>query len=112
MALEELMLVEGPVLHYDAGFRRVLEDHMTYLRSHASTISMDVDAGVAYRFESDFYGLLNNFRVPAYLHWLTLRMNRLVNPTDFKAEARPILIPNETVVGRILQSHQTSRRVT
>ena len=40
MSLDALAIAEGPTLYYDDGFRAVIEDHMTYLRSHPTTTTI------------------------------------------------------------------------
>lgn len=112
MKIDDLLTSPGSSIYYDEGFRRVLEDHMTYLREHSTTATINLDASVVYKYEFDFFGLLAAYRVPAHLHWVVMRMNKLRCPTEAGLEIDQLLIPDATVVDRIRQSHMTTRRVT
>lgn len=112
MALSELMIADGPAIYYDAGFRVVLEDHMNFLRTSPTTTVLVIPPGEAWKFEFDLYGLLRKYGVAPHLHWLTMRMNKMTSPEEFTADIEQLLIPDQVVVSRLQQSHQTSRRVT
>lgn len=112
MALKDLMRDDGSAIYYDPVFRGVLEDHLSYLRALTSTTRLAVPPGEAYRFEFDLYGFLAKYGVPVQLHWVTMRMNNYTSPEEFTGEVSELLIPDHTVVDRIRQSHQTSRRIT
>lgn len=112
MKVDNLMTTEASSIYYDDGFRHVLEDHLTYLREHASTVSLNLDASLVYMYEFDFFGLLAAYRIPVQLHWLVMRMNKLRCPTEAGLDINSILVPDATVVDRIRQSHMTTRKVT
>ena len=111
MQIDQLMLQEGGTTYYDNTFRGVLEDHMTYLRTHPTTTVLTVDAGKAHKFEFDIFGLLADYGISAHLHWLIMRMNNLVDPTKFGLQFESLLIPNVNTVDQIRQSHMTTRRL-
>jgi hypothetical protein len=111
MKIDSLMVSPGASIYYDADFRNVLEDHMTYLRQHSSTAQIDVEATKAIKYQFDLFGLLREYRVPEQLHWLTMRMNNMTSPTDATADISSLLVPDHTEVGRIAQAHQTTRRI-
>jgi hypothetical protein len=114
MPIDDLMLDPGPTIYYNDEFRRVLEDHMTVLRTSAGTRIIDIDAGTAYKFEADFYGLLVQLNVPLHLHWVVLRVNNMTNPSEFKVprtEGIELRIPDPNAIGQILQSHRTTRKI-
>lgn len=112
MVIDDLMVQSGASIYYDDGFRNVLEDHMTVLRNDATTRVIDIDAGRAYKYESDLYGLLQLYNVPTHLHWLVMRMNRLTSPMDYPATMYALLIPDPAVIERLRQSHMTTRTVS
>ncbi len=112
MALKDLMLPDGASIFYDPGFRVVLEDHMSYLRTNDQTNVLNVSVGDAHRYESDFYGYLRNNGVPANLFWVCLRMNKMSDPNEFGDKFQIVLVPDINVVERIRQSHMTTRKVS
>jgi hypothetical protein len=111
MAIEALMVADGPAVYYEANLRVVLEDHLTFLRQHPSTVQLNVTEGDAYRFEYDLYGFLRRFGVTGQVHWLVMRMNHMTDPSEFGPQYTELLVPSEQTVGQIVQSHQTTRRV-
>lgn len=112
MTIEKLLAEAGPVIDYDDGFRAVLEDHMTYLRNSSSTTPIMVKPGEAYKYEADLFGLLSHLNIPQNLHWVTMRVNDMTSPTHAKADIQTLLIPSETVIGQIRQTHQTTHKLS
>ena len=112
MQIDLLAYNEGASIYYDPSFRIVLEDHMYYLRTHPNTSYVTADAGKMYVYEFDLFGLLFNIGIPSYLHWIVMRMNNLSSPTDALNKEGTLLIPDADVIGRIQQSHSSSRRIT
>lgn len=110
-AIDALASDPGPAVYYTAAFRNVLEDHMTYLRGHTSTQSLDVPPILLDRFEFDLPGLLNQFRIPAYMHWVVMRMNSLVSLTDVPRDLKSILVPDGTLVGKLQQVYRTTTKL-
>lgn len=111
MPVDNLMRDAGPSIYYDPDFRNVLEAHMTVLRQ-TSTEQIVVEAAAAYKYEFDFFSLLFYHGVPAYLHWIVMRMNNFTSPTDNKRDIGNLILPDQRVVSRILSSHKTSRKIT
>lgn len=99
-------------IYYNEGFRRVLEDHMNYLRTHSKTRSIDVDAGLAYRFEYDFYGLLNNYNISHHLHWIILRMLDKTSPMDIDRNLTSFLLPDQSELDVIRSNHMTTNKIS
>jgi len=105
------MLQSGPNIYYTAELRRVLEDHLTYLKNHASTNVIGIEPIKAYKYEFDLYSLLNEYNVPMHLHWLVMRMNDMTTPTEATKSIDHLLVPDFRTVERIRQSHVTTRRL-
>jgi hypothetical protein len=112
MAIESLLAETGPSIDYDQGFRAVLEDHMTYLRNHPSTTAINVQPGEAYKYEADLFGLLTFLRIPRNLHYPTMRVNGYSSPLQAKSDIQILMIPSETVIGQIRQTHQTTHKLS
>lgn len=98
--------------YYSKGFRVILEDHMTFLRTHPNTKPVEVTPGEAYRYESDFYGLLTYKAIPMHLHHLILRMNNMMNPAHVTADLKYFLLPDQSVVSRLLSVYKTGDRLS
>lgn len=112
MKIDSQLVDSGPSIYYDPAFRNVLEDHLTYLRTHEKTQLIAVDVMQAYRFEGDLNGLLSYYRVPVYLQWLVMRMNKFTSPLDASKDLISLIVPDYTTVEQIRQSHMTVRRIS
>jgi hypothetical protein len=109
--IDSLMTDSGPAIYYDTTFMNVLEDFMTYLRTHPTTNIVDIDQMLAYKYEFDFFGLLAQYGIPPNLHWVTLRMNNMTSPNDFAKKAIVLLVPNASTIEAIRQSHMSTRLI-
>lgn len=112
MPIEAYLLETGPSIYYNEDFLSVLEDHLTFLRNHHSTRTVVVTEGEAYKFEADLYGLLSFIKVPRHLHYITMRVNSYSSPLTIRANISQLLIPDETLLAQIAQTHQTTHRLT
>ena len=112
MAIDDLMFDAGAPVFYDQGFRNVIEDHMTYLRTHPNTGVRQVEPGRAYKYEADFYGLLQFLDIPAALHWVVLRLNGMTSPTEYTPDRLSILLVDPTLIEQLRSSHMSTRVIT
>lgn len=108
MPINQLMVDSGAAIYYDADFRRVLETHLGLLRNLEETRWVEIKQHLAYKYEYDFYGLLQELSVPQHLHWVILRVNNMVDPREFKTEMAQFLYPPAEVVDRIRKLYATT----
>lgn len=108
MLIDNLMLGGDNPVFYAEGFRNVLEDAMNWLITHPQTKTQALDAGIAYRFESDFFGLCNYYNIPYQFHWLCMRMSGLVSPDEMTREQTLLLQPNPSIIQQMLALYQSA----
>lgn len=106
--IDSLQRSEGTAIYYDADFRITLDNHLNYLRTHPTTVVMDITPTQAYTHEGDFYALLTALNVPRHLFWLILRMNNLTNPAELTKELTFIIHPSSDQLNLIRQRHLIS----
>lgn len=111
MATINAMVQAGPDIYYDEAFRRVLEDHMTYLRNLPSTSKLDVEGIDVIRYQADFFGLLAKLGVPLYLHWVVLRMTGLSSPAKIPDDLSYVLLPDEAEITRLKQTVLATNKI-
>lgn len=111
MQINSLMIDPGPSVFYTDSFRVVLESFLPILKDSANTTQIHIDARAAYKYEADFFGLLSEINIPPYLHWLVLRMNNFTSPLDSDTTLNTLLVPNETTIDYIRQSHMSVNRI-
>lgn len=97
-------------IYYNTEFRRFLETYMHYIRDHKQTKVEDIDPHDAYKYEGDFYGLLQKIGVQPNIHWLVMRVNDLTNPNEAGEKTTRILLPDEALLSRLSQIFQSLQR--
>ena len=112
MQINNLAMDAGPDIYYDKDFRRTLEAHIPYLKKHPTSTILTVTPDIVQRYEFDFYGLLAYYNIPAWMHWIILRMNDFVSPSIFPIEITEILMPLVGTVDQIQQIYNTSHSPT
>lgn len=69
---------------------------------------LTIDAMDAYQFEGDLFSLLAKHNIPAFYHWITMRLNDFYSPTEFNESHRLLLIPDMNYLHRFYKTHQFS----
>lgn len=111
-SVNRLLVQDDSSTYFDSGFRTVLEDHMTYLRTHADTVAIAVTPMQAYKYEFDMTGLLLELLIPVKMHWTIVRMNHLTSLTQVPADLTQLLIPPEQQLSRIKQAYESAKKVS
>ncbi len=111
MYINNLMVPAGPDIYYGHGFHVVLEDHMSFLKEHPTSRVLTLEPMLAYKFEGDLFGLLLELNIPMQLHWIVMRMNNYRAPYDFDKGTGFLIVPDESTVDMIRQSHMSTRKL-
>lgn len=98
---------EVEAVHNDLAYLNMMESHLTYLRTVDAVKVSAVSEHQGYKFEGDFYGLLDDLMVDKEYHYTTLRLNGYESTTDFKGDVTHILIPNFSTVNLLKNIYQT-----
>lgn len=111
-SVDSLMVQPGSDVFYTDGLRNVLEDHMTYLRTHASTRVLDVTPMQAHRYEFDLIGLLNELGIPPQLHWVVARMNHFNGFQEVPEDLVKLLVPDDKEIAKLQQIYNTTSSIS
>lgn len=77
----------------------VLVSYLANIKSNASLVNLNnLDT---YKYESDFYGILNNLNIPIAYHPITLRLNGFTDTGLYNTDITSILVPNTTLLNQI-----------
>jgi hypothetical protein len=87
--------------YYNPDFRNVLEDHFSLLKTISSTKLVPIDGYLAYRYEFDFYGLMQEQNVPHQLHWLVMRLSGYTSPDQMSADLQSYYLPDPAYVEQL-----------
>lgn len=111
MKLAGKMRTSGTTTFYDEGFRRVVEDHLEYLRNNGTTKVLNVAADDAVTYEYDLYTYLLSLNFEKQVHWIIMRLNNFKTPTEFGPETTKLLVPDTTVLELMRRRYVTSHSI-
>lgn len=97
-------------MYYMDGFRAELEEHLAYLRSAKDARIVQVDPGLAYRYEFNFYALLDSLKVPKHMQWLVMRLTGMRSPDEMDRTFQAFILPDEIMVEQIRSNWATLHR--
>jgi hypothetical protein len=96
----------GPAIYYTDTFRQMIEDHLSVLKTMATTqtrIITDDDWATLYKYEGDFYGLLTAMMYDRRYHWTIMRMNGYRSRFEATTQISQLLIPDWAYVDKLAQ---------
>lgn len=106
----EVLNRDGPSSYYTQSVRKMLEYHIPYLRRNNRSTVINIDPHVAWEFEYDLNGLLLHFRIPWNLHWITMRLNDMHAPDEYRHTMLALYIPDVSVVDKLVTRETTIQR--
>ena len=112
MKIHNLQIETGSNIFYNQKFRVVLEDHMTYLRTHEKTRVIDIEPVYAYKYSGDLSSLLTHYGYPVEMHWIIMRANNFNSFHEKTDDVRTLVIPSSDIVERIRQGYLTKNKLS
>lgn len=100
MKIHRLITDNKDEFYYSHEFKVLIETHLNYLKEN-NAVLVDVTEHQNYKWEGDFYGLLDNFNISKDYHYIVMRMNGLSNSAHYKGDLKMIIIPDFNVVERL-----------
>lgn len=92
----------------DPGFLVMIESHLTYLRGLSSNYVMTATNQQGFKYEGDFFGLLNELGIEKKYHHIVMRVNGYLSSADYKGDVLDIVIPSLDEVTLLKTTYQTS----
>lgn len=80
--------------YYEQGWRDFLESHLFYIRQREDTIPVQIEEYDRYKYEGDFFGLLQTKSVPEEFHWVILRVNDMSSPSELTMDTSMFYFPD------------------
>lgn len=103
--IDSLSRSYGTTVYQDPKFCRFVEIYLDYLKNSSASVIRPIDSHSLYKYEGDFYGLLDSMGISGNLHWITLRMNDLTNPIYTTDTLKFILVPSQSTLDLLVQYH-------
>lgn len=109
--IDQLMIRDDSPIYYDADFRVILESHLEYFRTNPNTLVTDIAPIDADKYRGDMWGLLLSKNVPAYLHWLVMRLAGFTSPNATDTLVTRILVPAKSDLTRLANQFMIIHRI-
>ena len=110
-SINKLMDSDGERIVYTASFRRMIEDHLDYLRNHKGTEILGIRPDVAWRFHGDLWGVLLHYEFRRDMFWVTMRVSGYMSPEEFDYRDEQILVPSSTPFARLIRIHRAMKKL-
>lgn len=101
---------DGGAVYYEDAWRDVIEFHLPLISSTGNNTTIPVVDSDTIKYQFDFFGLLQEYGIPVWLHWITMRLNGLGAPTEYDGSLRTLVIPDNQMVKQILAVYQASKQ--
>lgn len=110
-SIESLASTPAGDIFDNPDFRRVIEDHLSWLITHPNNISKAVTAHIADVYDFDWVGLLTELRIPQDLHFVVIRMNGGNSLTDVPSDLRALIVPDLAVIQNLVTLMSSSKKI-
>lgn len=107
--VSQLMQKETSPVIFDAGYRKMIEDHLRYLLENAQG-TLPITEELNLRCKHDFFALLTESSVPPQNFWIILRINGYRDPTDFMGDRSEIIMPDEGILSRLYKKYNARKK--
>lgn len=104
------VLSAGELMHYDDEFRIVLDSHMRYLRTLASSI-VTATSQQAWKYRGDYFGLLQDLHISSQYHYVIMRFNKIDSPMDYDGLSTIVELPDMNEVDLILGVYKSKKMI-
>lgn len=108
MSLEQTYAPQG---YYTEGFRNVIEDHLSLLKKDPENIILEISPMLAHRYEYDVVKIFRSLKIPAEIHWVTMRMNNIENMLKLPPDKHYIVVPNNMRISKLYQVYSTAQKI-
>lgn len=100
-------------IYFDAGFRDFIEMHMADLRkaSIGNAFYMDLSDTQRARGHRNFNLICNMANIPYYLHWITMRVNRLMRAADYNQTEKELYTVDMDKLNTLILQYRESQTI-
>lgn len=94
--INQLNFEVGDDVYYTSGFHDYFMSFYFYFTNPNNNVlsQMAVDPNIAYKYQADFYGLLNHYGIPPEYWWCVLVLNNFKSPVEMNKDILLINIPD------------------
>lgn len=96
-------------IYFKEEFIAFLEQHLNYIKNQGMTLITLTEIN-AYKHEGNFYGILNEFSIPVQYHYITMRINGLLNSNLYDGYEKNIYLPNFDIIEQLKNQYITTTK--
>lgn len=97
--------------YFSFGFQNAMEYHIPIIKGLSTTQLLALNPGVSLKYDGDLFGLLYASNVPSKYHWVTMRCNGMLSPTDYRKSNTEITIPDFDYIDEQFAIYRTSNNI-
>lgn len=112
LSINQFSKIANDTTMFNKTFRRLMEANLTWLRNNPANTVIPIDPHGTYKYEGDFYGLLDNLGINKKYHWIVMRMNNIYRPGDVNEELSSIEVPDIQSIERLITMYNTKNKKT
>lgn len=95
-------------VYFDTDFIKHIESFMTKLRASPNIkIRNEFTPVISYKYEGDYFGLLDYLNIEKKYHYIVLRFNGYTSSSDFKGNDLYVLVPDLNEIENIKNIYLT-----
>lgn len=94
--------------YYESNFLQMIESHLTHLRRSEGLQLLAVTEQQGYKYEGDFFGLLDDLLIEKKYHQIVMRVNDIQSSGDYKGNLPQIILPSLNEIDMIKNIYQSS----
>lgn len=110
MKVQQLKRDFGPSIYYTAEFRKVLEDHIPYLKQHPQTTTIVVPKADLEQFKYNLSGFLSR-KIAPHLVWIVMRINGYLHNSQFDGTEEVLTVPSPLAIEEIRRMYTTRHTI-
>lgn len=109
LSVSNLQTNVGNTNYYSAGFRTLIEDHLSYIRKHNSTRIIQLEAIKELVYRGSFFSLLDYLKISQDLWWIVMRVNGIHNETNYLEPITHLILPDRSLINVLNQRFMNTR---
>lgn len=110
MRVQQMKRDGGPAIFYTTAFRKVLEDHIPYLKEHPQTTTITVPKADLEQFKHNLSGFLSRNIAPQ-LVWIVMRINGYLHNSQFDGSEDILTVPSAAAIEEIRRLYTTRHTI-
>lgn len=93
---------------FEDGFRVWYQSFIPYMNV-SNIVPIQIKPHIAFKYEGDFYGLLDELGIPKHHHYFAMLQNKLTHPGDYDGIVDTIYLPDMTFIDQLRSLYMSKK---